>query len=307
MINEYFIEPTVLYSLIESPEYRTLFLAEFGIGTPRFLSSFPYEKKSKLKSSLMRNMPDRLQGKARIIATESIIQLCQNVIKREPAGQLKDLDIDWIGKAQIEDNKLPPDLVITIDDFPEKPHWLGQKDLLPLKSLWDHKTQLTVKRNANDLSSAVSKLLRYSNEIRICDRFLYKANGIKSLQEFFIQLKSNRLNDDNVQLTLMFDHSKSNVPYVQDKITESLSSLDLDFNVNIEIMALTDKDGGEWLHHRYVITELGSISFLGGMDEGKVGQTDTLHLSDVDGYIDVKAKYWNAEAFEIIDRSSFQL
>ena len=71
-------------------------------------------------------------------------------------------------------------------------------------------------------------------------------------------------------------------------------------------MALTDKDGGEWLHHRYVITELGSISFLGGMDEGKVGQTDTLHLSDVDGYIDVKAKYWNAEAFEIIDRSSFQ-
>lgn len=306
MINEYFIEPTVLYRLIESPEYRMLFLAEFGIGTPRFLSSFPYEKKSKLKSSLMSNMPERLQGKARIIATESIIQLCQNVIKRKPADQLKDLDIDWIGKTQIEDNKLPPDLVITIDDFPEKPHWLGQKDLLPLKSLWDHKTQLTVKRNANDLSLAVSKLLRYSNEICICDRFLYTEKAIISINEFLIHLKKDRPAVTDVHLKLMFDSQKASVNHIKVNLTKLVSNLDLEFKLNVDILALAQKEGSEWLHHRYLITELGCVSFLGGLAEGEPGQTEKLYLADIDNYHDIKHKYWDADAFEIVDKASFQ-
>jgi hypothetical protein len=49
-------------------------------------------------------------------------------------------------------------------------------------------------------------------------------------------------------------------------------------NVTIEFVRWKQRDGGEKLHNRYILTDLGGVSFGVGLDEGKAGETDDLLL-----------------------------
>ena len=54
--------------------------------------------------------------------------------------------------------------------------------------------------------------------------------------------------------------------------------------MRVLVRRLRQKQGGEQLHNRYILSDLGGISFGYGLDEGDEGATDDLALMDGDQY-----------------------
>ena len=50
------------------------------------------------------------------------------------------------------------------------------------------------------------------------------------------------------------------------------------------VRRLRQKQGGERLHNRYVLSDLGGVSFGYGLDEGDEGETDDITLMDLEQY-----------------------
>jgi hypothetical protein len=44
------------------------------------------------------------------------------------------------------------------------------------------------------------------------------------------------------------------------------------------------RPGGETLHHRYILTELGGVSLLHGFDEGPPSETNEINIQSKDAY-----------------------
>ena len=50
--------------------------------------------------------------------------------------------------------------------------------------------------------------------------------------------------------------------------------------MRIVVRRLNQKAGGERLHNRYILTDLGGVAFGIGLDDGNDGETDDLILMD---------------------------
>jgi hypothetical protein len=73
--------------------------------------------------------------------------------------------------------------------------------------------------------------------------------------------------------------------------------------VEIRIFRWHQRPGGEELHNRYVLTDLGGIRFGAGLDEGDAGETDELEILDNDVYRARFVQYDPAgPAFDLVDQ-----
>ena len=73
-------------------------------------------------------------------------------------------------------------------------------------------------------------------------------------------------------------------------------------SITVEFARWEQRDGGERIHNRYVLTDLGGVSLGVGIDEGKEGETDDLLLLPQATYALRWAQYVeNNGAFKAID------
>ncbi|MCC7066419.1 MAG: hypothetical protein IT456_26745, partial [Planctomycetes bacterium] len=54
--------------------------------------------------------------------------------------------------------------------------------------------------------------------------------------------------------------------------------------VTVDFVRWKQKEGGDLLHNRYVLTDLGGVSLGVGLDAGDMGETDDIHLLTRDQY-----------------------
>jgi hypothetical protein len=72
---------------------------------------------------------------------------------------------------------------------------------------------------------------------------------------------------------------------------------------SIEVLFVEQMQGGERLHNRFVITDVGSVLLGDSIDEGIRGETNDLALLDEDHHRARLATYGNAEtAFHVVGR-----
>jgi hypothetical protein len=73
----------------------------------------------------------------------------------------------------------------------------------------------------------------------------------------------------------------------------------------VEFARLKQRQGGEKLHNRYVLTDLGGVSLGVGLDVGEVGESDDLLLLTRAQYARRWSQYvTNDGSFECVDRPS---
>ncbi len=71
----------------------------------------------------------------------------------------------------------------------------------------------------------------------------------------------------------------------------------------IDVLFVEQMPGGERLHNRFVITDVGSVLLGDSIDEGNAGETNDLALLDEDHHRARLAAYGNAEhAFRAVGR-----
>lgn len=292
MINEYFIEPSLIYKWALCPMESRFFLDAIGVGKPRLLSSFPRSKPSKLKGVLLRGIPDDMPEIAKIRVDEFVNALTQEAITREVSA---DVSEDWCEAAKAQCVQLAPDVVIACEGDSAIGCWLTEADAFKNDSHFVHPTQLTPERTLEAFTASAKNLLRYSNRILIADPYLYKSAGIDTVKAFIKQAFSERVNDKSIELQLLFDASRSTKEYL---LTE-LASTVADYPVDLKVLPINEKGQGEKLHNRYLLSELGGISFGVGTDASEDYHTDDLFLLDKATHTKRWNQYWNAAAFDI--------
>lgn len=55
--------------------------------------------------------------------------------------------------------------------------------------------------------------------------------------------------------------------------------------LSIRIVRWKERQGGEALHNRYILTDIGGVLFAHGLDRGKEGQQDDVFLMELDQYL----------------------
>jgi hypothetical protein len=292
MIHEYFIEPKLIYKWALCPRDSRFFLDEIGVGHPRLLSSFPCSKATKLRSFLLRGIPIDMPEVARIRIDELVNALTNEVITRTVTENLPG---DWCEAAKKESGITAPSVIISSEGNYHIDFWITEEDAYKRDSHFNHPRQLTPERTLEAFTNTVKNLLRYSNKIVLVDRYLGKTLGMNTVRAFIKEALSEKINQTEVEIQLLFDSSK----YAATHIKKQLASLEADFSFKLSVLGICEKLEGEKLHNRYLLTELGGVSFGVGTDASKDYHTDDLFLLDKEIYTKRWNQYLNAAAFDI--------
>ncbi len=69
----------------------------------------------------------------------------------------------------------------------------------------------------------------------------------------------------------------------------------------VRLVRWRQKDGGEKLHNRYILTDKGGVSLGVGLDDGTPGETDEIKLLDEETYKFRWKQYTSEPAFDLVD------
>jgi hypothetical protein len=94
--------------------------------------------------------------------------------------------------------------------------------------------------------------------------------------------------------------AKSTLPFFEQEARKMASRLPM--SITVAFARWKQRDGGDRLHNRYVLTDLGGVSLGVGLDAGEDGETDDLLLLPHAQYVRRWSQYVdNNGAFEPVD------
>jgi hypothetical protein len=160
MIYEYALEPAVLTSWASNDRDYAEFLREYGLGTPRIVSSFPKKKASKLRSYLLQHSPQDEQSLAGQRYTEMVLKVVESIVVRDV--QLQNT-AEWAEAAVVENRRAPFDVILSSTEIQEGNN-VTPASMYSQGSIWNHPGQVNVLRTNEGLLAAVVNLIRLADE-----------------------------------------------------------------------------------------------------------------------------------------------
>lgn len=294
MIYEYALEPELFFDWARSRRDYGHYITMFGHGTPRFLSSFPKNKLAKWRSYVWSKAPLDLGEIERQRVDELLQAISGSRIERDGYDFSDD---SWLRSALAEHEKRPFEGIFVREKAAEATAACFSAEDTHGRdcALWHKKTMLTPARTADSLADAIANLLRLSKKVVVVDPYAFRGNAINSYKAFIARMVSGRIGSARPELMIMFDADKAQSRFVYDQLSGFCSDIDL------KVIGLKERYGAEKLHNRYVLTELGGVSFGVGTDEGDPGQTDDLALLDADSQRLRWSQYVDHPVFDFLD------
>jgi hypothetical protein len=288
MIYSYAIDPIAVAEWAKHPLVCRMIDDHFGLGRPKVVAEFPKLKKwrKQLKEASFCLGDIELQR-----LTALFLRLTEVQAQRQ--GKNYDSNISWIENAVREHRDFPFHAIVS------------QKTGLPYSEIpilfhdrladwpidkWNLENNTTVHRTAEDMGTAVAPLLKNSHEIIFIDPY-YRANKekwLKPLQVFFSYCNFSR-DDIRVEIhAAVYENSPSTIQFEQE-FRERLPSRLPSTRFAVKIKRWKQRCEGEKLHNRYILTDIGGITFSTGLDSGSAGETDDISLLNREQYL----KRWN--------------
>jgi len=278
MIQEYAIDPESLVTWARDRLACRHIKDNFGIGTPRIMSDFP-----KLKNwrKQLRIAATSLDDTSRSNLEELFKLLIEKTVTR--SGCEYDGNDLWIDNVEKE-NKRHLFKAILATDNPNNNEQVLLSDEVgdwPAK-LWDAPDRLTAKRDMLSMTNILRPLLQKSTEILFVDPF-FRADEYRFREPVCAFLRES-INcsiyptKQRVEIHVSADYRNS--PPADYFKKECLAKLPqkIPKNLELKIRRWKQKPDREKLHNRYILTELGGVSFGIGLDSGQKGETDEVNL-----------------------------
>jgi hypothetical protein len=295
MIFEYALEPILLNNW---PDFR-YFTEQFGVPQGRLISEYPKRWKKLVYQSLNCGEIER----ARI--TEGLLRINEKPTRRVNLGW--DESLNWLGNATAEHGRKPFRAILALANPDGLAFVLKGEDVNEAITLWHVDKTRIVPRIAAQMAQAVGPLLLTSEVIRLTDphfnpnREQYRV----TLQGFLSASLAGRVYPAPriVEVHLSADGDlKPTAEYFAARCQELLPGR-IPSGVEVRFIRWHQKTGGEELHNRYVLTDLGGIRFGAGLDERDAGETDELEILDKDAYRVRYSQYDPAGAtFDLADQ-----
>ncbi|NLV44322.1 MAG: hypothetical protein GXY07_07460 [Candidatus Hydrogenedentes bacterium] len=291
MIHEFAIEPElVVYWCKDRQEYRYIH-EQFGLGRPRMMSEYP--KLSKWRKQILQSA-EALQDDMVVQRTTALIQaLTENRINRDSSGW--DNQKTWLENTEADHGRCPFHLILAMNNPRNHgrirtPHVIGDSE----DNAWNLPHGVRTARRAHEMAQAVSAMLSNSKEICFIDPYFSpeKTQYHQSFAAFFkaiAQLRGGQT-PQTIEIHSRLDTNGPTDEYFREECERNFSRR-IPAGLDVLFSRWRNKPGGPSLHNRYILTDLGGVTFLNGLGEGGEGALDDINLLDKVQYQDIWQQY----------------
>lgn len=301
MIHEYAIEPQLLSTWAASRRDSAEFFREYGLGTPRIVSSFPKKKANKLRSYFLKNTPANKQSQHAMRYTEMVNTLVETLVLRNvEAGQ----DNEWSQHAKAENERIPFNVILSSEPIGTDRN-LTPDTMYDPGSIWNHQDQLNIQRTNEGFYSAISNLLRLAIEqIVIIDTYGWTRESIQQMQYMINHITEERVNNE-IPPILLFYKQHQNSPNANEVRQRILRGVNISgANVRLTVCELEEIPGNDVFHNRCILTKHGGVSFGHGLGvSGDETHTDEVTLMKPEIYQKKWSQFVEENCFQEISRA----
>lgn len=321
MIHAIAVDPDVIIDWCKNEYVRKYFIKQFGIGTPRIIAGFP--KKNKIRKKLKQLI---LKGK---INKESLEYrkyeifldiLTETVVFRNYQENEEGVKYDkttWIENTINEHERLcslPFHKIITKKELNLHSDKLTiYNSAIQLMSLLHFPHGKIVKRNADDMAEAVGCLLKNAIKIMFIDPYFTADNTRfqKTLKAFCKQISVAYYTlKSKSQLVTVEIICSADIKKLQTKNFFKTQCDDKKFKdcfpkgLEIVVKRYKKREGKPKMHNRYILTDIGGITFSHGLDEStNPEEIDDIYLLTAEQY----RQRWNQYVKDESNQGVFDL
>ncbi len=276
MIHEYALEPELVATWGNRHEFR-YFIENFGLGQPRIVSRYPKPWKRLVWEAFRSD--DEFE-KTRM--TELLVRLSERMVHRR--NYVWESQRTWLENAHNEHARFPFHAVLARANSTNHPSTLVAEELGAATPLWAAPRGVTIARSAVEMAAAVVDMLRIADIVIFVDPYFRpgRIENRRPLEAFLSAVLNARPLDmpTRIEVHTSLDEDRSGTrAYFEDQCRRNLPRCVPD-GMRLILSRLRERPGGQRLHNRYILTDVGGLIFGGGLDEGAAGEIDDVTLMD---------------------------
>lgn len=273
MIYEYAIEPSLLNNW---HDFR-YFSEQFGVSRGRLISRYPKRWERMVHDSLSSCPPVE---KAKIV--ERLSRIKDRMITRQSTW---DPQKEWLPNAEEEHERKPFRAILARGNPRSQPFVLEGNTVEENHSLWNVQVTRTVARMPQEVCACVGPLLRISHQILFVDPYFRPSRD--EYRRLFAALLALAVRERNSGPPMLEIFASSKMDPSEhcffDECTRYLPAL-IPAGIQVRIGHWSQRDGGEGIHNRYILTDRGGVQFGNSLREGDAGTTDDINLLSEEQY-----------------------
>ena len=290
MIHEYALEPELVASWHDRMRGR-FFIDKFGLGTGRIVSRYPGSWKRQVWDEFEKTFSgspgEKEQARGRI---EELIKRLATAMTKRPG--LPGDGPDWFANAEKEHERKSFHAILARDNPHHNTGVIRVDDILEYKAkAWNvPEGAILVSRTAEEMAKCVAPMLSCATKILFVDPYFRATEERfrKPLAMFLQNVDTQALKRGAIELHTADRDKAPSWQVFKQECKDNLPSL-LPADVLLTVYRWKNREGGEKLHNRYILTDIGGVSFNTGLDEGDSGTTDDVSRLGANTY----AKRWN--------------
>ncbi len=295
MIYEFVIEPDVLHRASRSYRDSRDLINKFRVGEPNVISNYPEFKK--FKSVTYKSSPAELSD-LDMMRLDELIDFVGEALKVKRSAPY-DKGAPWIDNVKREEQRVHFDHVLTEEQRSAFSSTTLQQlfEGVPL-----HPRQLLVRRQVDGMVAAVGNMLRLATEIVFVDPYVRTYPDSWNPLVSFVRASLDGSPCKQRDVRVLYWHNPERGSPSVHKLVKKFrhEQPELAGSCNLEFIAIKEIEGREKIHNRYILTDIGGVSFGVGLAEESESHQDDVVLLDADIYRVRWQQYALLDEFEVV-------
>lgn len=272
MVHEFAVEPEVMSNW---KDFR-FFFDNFGVSQGRLFAQYP-QKWKRMLYDVTFSCGD--VERAKILELLTTIE--PKLWRRE--GRDYDGNLGWLQNAVLRHTAKPFHAIVAKNGPVCHKDVLLADDISGNASLWAVPRDVTVPRKASAMADCVAPLLRNAKQVRFIDPHFDPGQRRfrETLWHFLRTMGGATTRIRSVEYHVGFRRPEAGGPGTDfpDECRRQLPNC-IPCDVELSVIRWVEKAGGEKLHARYILTDIGGVGIEQGLDEGRPGETTDIRLLD---------------------------
>ena len=183
--------------------------------------------------------------------------------------------LSWLANAEAEYGRRPFAGILALENPNRHEAVLVSDQIGPGSSRWAVPSGVSIPRTPAAIALALTAMLTHCAELHLVDPHFGPQNARhRRVLEALLEVVA----DSAGSLRVIRVHCGDNVGLVHFESEAALMTTRLPTTINVEFVRWRKRDGGDDLHNRYVLTDVGGVQFGTGLDDGRSGETDDVTL-----------------------------
>jgi hypothetical protein len=272
VIHAFALQPKVVARWARREEFRFIH-DKFGFGTPRVLLELPAF--SKWKKEVYKAANEIELSPQEMLHLAELFRIFAEHRSRR-SDSVYDGVVEWLVNAEAEYERRPFAGIVASDNPRLHPGVVVADHLGISATAWTCEVGAVVSRTPAALAAAVSAMLGNCRAVHLVDPNFGPGNARhrRVLEALVHAIAAQGRFPDVIRV-----HSsivRAPLTYFEEEASKMGTRLPA--GILIEFVRHKAKPGGEKLHNRYILTDLGGVSLGTGLDDGDEGETDDVQL-----------------------------